>query len=158
MAGNRVHIIIALFASTAAMAMPIQARAQNVQVYEFNLPPQALGDALRAVAAKAGWELYAPANEVNGIQAPRLQARLTARQAIEQLLAGTNLIAQFSRGAVIIRERSEPVAADDTPSADITVTGSRIRGAPATAPVTIVTANDIRRAGQADLGDRKSVV
>ncbi|WP_242129599.1 TonB-dependent receptor [Sphingobium sp. Sx8-8] len=135
--------------------MPAAVLAQGRDAREFDLPAQDLGDALRMIAAEAGWELYASAEDVNGVSVPRLQGRLTARQAIERLLAGTNLRARFTKGAVIIRGR-EQAEVDASPSSDrseIVVTGSRIRGAPPSAPIVRITAEDIRRAGQSDLGD-----
>src|SRR3546814_11643949 len=89
---------------------PMPALAQSDQTYQFDLQAQDLGDALRSVAAKAGWELYASAEDVNGVPAPRLEGALTARQAIERLLADTNLRARFRDGAVIIRGRSAAIA------------------------------------------------
>lgn len=155
MAGRRVFVVMALLAGVTGVGLPSVAAAQEREVYQFDLPAQDLGDALRAVAARAGWELYASADDVNGIVAPRLQGALTARQAIEQLLAGTNLSVRFVKGAVIIRGRSEPAeaASEGESKSDIVVTGSRIRGAPPAAPVTTITAADIRDAGQSDLGE-----
>ncbi|WP_342249216.1 TonB-dependent receptor [Sphingomonas sp. OTU376] len=156
MAGTRTHIIIiALLTSVAATALPSQAWGQESPVYEFDLPAQDLGDALRAVAARAGWELYAPADQVNGVPAPRLQGRLTARQAIEQLLAGSDLRARFSKGAVIIRGGLIPPRDADAISAptDIVVTGSHIRGGSIAVAGTTITRESIESRGQTDLGE-----
>ncbi len=155
MAGRRVSVVMALLAGVAGAGLPGVASAQEREVYQFDLPAQDLGDALRAVAARAGWELYASADEINGVAAPRLQGSLTARQAIEQLLAGTDLSVRFAKGAVIIRGRSQTVetTAETENKSDIVVTGSRIRGAPPAAPVISITGEDIRNAGQSDLGE-----
>lgn len=152
MAGRRV-LVMALLAGVAGVGLPSVALAQDREVYQFDLPAQDLGDALRAVAARAGWELYASADDINGVEAPRLHGALTARQAIEQLLAGTNLSARFPKGAVIIRGRADAAASAGAASTDIVVTGSRILGAPSSAPVMRVTSEDMRRAGQSDLGE-----
>ena len=148
------HVIAALLAGTMGIIAPSQAWAQDGQSYPFDMPSQDLGDALRSVAARAGWELYAQTDDVNGKAAPALRGSLTAREAIERLLQGTNLEARFDKGAVIIRGRSEaPIADTHSPEADIVVTGSLIRGVPPAATVTTVTADDIRDAGQNDLGE-----
>lgn len=154
MTGKRVRSIAILLAGAACAAMPAAALAQDRETRQFDLPAQELGDALRTVAAAAGWELYASAEDVNGVTAPRLQGRLTARQAIERLLAGTALRARFTKGAVIIRGR-EQAEVDNAASdkSEIIVTGSRIRGAPPSVPVVQITSQDIRRAGQSDLGE-----
>jgi outer membrane receptor for ferrienterochelin and colicin len=143
-----------LLAGVAGAGLPSVASAQDREVYQFDLPAQDLGDALWAVAARAGWELYAFADDINGIEAPRLQGVLTARQAIEQLLAGTNLSVRFAKGAVIIRGRSETakLAGSGAESDDIVVTGSRVRGAPSISPMTTVNREDAERSGQSDLG------
>jgi outer membrane receptor protein involved in Fe transport len=133
--------------------MPAAALAQDREARQFDLPAQDLGDALRTVAAEAGWELYASAEDVNGVTAPRLQGRLTARQAIERLLAGTDLRARFTKGAVIIRGRSVAAVADGDDGEEIVVTGTHIRNAPATGTLIRVTQEDIRNAGQTDLGE-----
>ncbi|MDD3800144.1 MAG: TonB-dependent receptor, partial [Novosphingobium sp.] len=155
MAEKRFHGLAALLAGAAMATFPMSALAQSDQTYQFDLQAQDLGDALRSVAAKAGWELYASAEDVNGVPAPRLEGALTARQAIERLLAGTNLRARFRDRAVIIRGRSQTAGSvtDGDDESEIVVTGSRIRGVPPAAPVSTITAEDMRRAGQIDLGE-----
>src|SRR3546814_17145715 len=105
MAVERFLRLAVLLAGAAMSTFPMPALAQSDQTYQFDLQAQDLGDALRSVAAKAGWELYASAEDVNGVPAPRLDGALTARQAIERLLADTNLRARFRDGAVILRGR-----------------------------------------------------
>lgn len=155
MTTRTIRMTAALLAGVASATMSTVAWAKDDQAYQFDLPAQDLGDALRSVAARAGWELYASADDVNGIAAPRLEGTLTARQAIERLLARTNLTARFTREGVIIRGRSQAaeVVTDDEGAAEIVVTGSRIRGVPPAAPVSTITATDMRRAGQTDLGE-----
>lgn len=155
MTAKTIRMTAALLASVASATMPGVASAQNDQAYQFDLPAQDLGDALRSVAARAGWELYAQADEINGVVAPRLQGTLTPRQAIERLLAGTGLTARFTRNGVIIRGRSQAAEAvtQDDGGSEIVVTGSRIRGVPPAAPVSTISSEDMRRAGQTDLGE-----
>src|SRR3546814_4383717 len=76
------------------------------------------------------------------------------RSAIERLLRGTNLAARFDDRAVIIRGRSIAATASEQQSSDaIVVTGTRIEGAPPAAPVIRISSEDIRNAGQSDLGE-----
>lgn len=153
MTSGRHWIMTAVLASAALVPAHSAARGRSEPTYAFVIEAPDLGDALRQVAAKAGLELYADAREVNGVRAPRVEGVLTAREAIARLLAGTMLQARFRDGAVIIRARS--ASHDDTDPAEsgIVVTGSRIEGAPPSAPLTVVRAEDIRNAGQADLGE-----
>jgi len=152
MASGRLQILAALMAGAVCAVAPAPAWAGDRDVYQFDLPTQSLGDALRAVAAKAGWELYASADDINGVSAPSLHGAFTAREAIEKLVRDTDLAVRFDKGAVIVRERAVAVTTVESPS-DIVVTGSRIRGAPSAAPVKTITSEDMRRAGQTDLGE-----
>lgn len=150
------HVIAALLAGTMGTFAPSQAWAQDEQSYPFDMASQDLGDALRSVAARAGWELYALTDDVNGKAAPALRGSLTAREAIERLLQGSNLKARFDNGAVIIRgRRGSSTGTPVTSVADneIVVTGTHIAGSKASSSVATISAEDIRRAGQADLGE-----
>lgn len=148
------HSLVALLIGSAACLAPLTAQAIQEQRQSYDLPAQDLGDALRRVAAQADIELYASSRDLEGKAAPPLKGDLTAREAIEALLKDSGLTARFdSASAVII---SHEAVAPDAASADagpIIVTGSRIAGAPAAAPVIQVTSEDIRNAGQADLGE-----
>jgi hypothetical protein len=152
MAGKRFHVIAVLMASVAYGFVPQCALARDRQVYQFDLPAQNLGDALRAVAAKAGWELYASADDLNGVPAPRLRGTFTAREAVEQLVRGTDLSVRFEKGAVIVRGRSA-VAAGNGDEKDIIVTGSHIRDGSLAVATTTVTRQDMESGGQTDLGE-----
>lgn len=144
-----------LLTGLAACMMPVGAYAQEQQSYSFDLPAQDLGDALRSVAATAGWELYASAEDVNGVSAPRLRGTFAAREAIERLLAGTRLDAQFDDGAVIIRKQQAAAVtiADKNADPAIVVTGSHLRGGSTASPTLEVSRADIANAGQVDLGE-----
>jgi iron complex outermembrane recepter protein len=130
---------------------PIAAAAQMQYRQSFDLPTQDLGDALRKVAEQAGIELYASSADLAGRRTGPLKGDITPREAIETLLRGTRLTARFERGSVIILGRAQ--SASSPAQEDIVVTGSRISGAPSAAPVIRVTSEDIRNAGQVDLGE-----
>lgn len=150
-------LLIASVATVGLTAVPAAAQASEPS-YVFDLPAQPLADALRAVASQAGLELYAPADAIIGLTSPRLAGRLTARQALAQLLQGTTLQARVEGGTVIVRAAAPSNTAGNVDAAepdapDIVVTGSRIEGAPPTAPVTTISAQDIAASGYADLGE-----
>src|SRR3546814_13973525 len=66
----------------------------------------------------------------------------------------TTLVARFDDRAVIIRGRSIAATASEQQSSDaIVVTGTRTEGAPPAAPVIRISSEDIRNAGQSDLGE-----
>lgn len=143
-----------LIIGAAACMMPTGAFAQEQPSYQFDLQAQDLGDALRSVAATAGWELYASADDVKGITASRLRGTFTAKEAIEKLLQGTRLVARFDNDAVIIRERPSAIAAE-AQSADeaIVVTGTHIRSGETTSPVISASRDAIEKSGRTNLGD-----
>lgn len=100
---------------------------------------------------------------VDGRRARPLDGQFTVPEAIDRLLAESGLVARYRNEAILIQGRSEPSdteiagsaetdGADFTPSTDIVVTGSRIRGAPPISPVTSQTREEIRNAGITDLG------
>lgn len=145
----------AWFVGAALCIAPATGHARENERYVFELPAQDLGDALRQVAARAGIELYASAAEIEELDAPPLKGQFSAREAVTALLHGTSLTAAFDRRSVVIRGGERAAAPEAPPSTaePIVVTGTRIEGAPAPAPVIRITADDIRNAGQADLGE-----
>lgn len=143
-----------LMAGAAACLAPGTAQATDQKAYTFDLPAQGLGASLRRVATQSGVELFASAEDLEGRTAPALSGTLTANQAIKRLLVGTGLGVRFERGAAIVtRAPLANAATSGAGAADIIVTGTRIAGAPAAAPVITVTSDDIRNAGHADLGE-----
>jgi iron complex outermembrane receptor protein len=154
MTGKRFRTIVGLMLGAATVVTAPGTWARDEAPFIFDLPEQNLSDALTAVARRAGWELYVPTARVTGLKAPALNGELSAREAIEKLLSGSGLRARFLDDAVIISDRSAPGdAAAAEPEVRIIVTGTRITGAPPAAPLRVITADDMRRAGQADLGE-----
>lgn len=143
----------ALLASSAACVTPVAAHAFQAETHSYDLPAQDLDTALHKVAATAGLEFIAPSADLEGRTAPSLKGRMSGREAIEALLRGTGLEAQFDDGSIIVRRRDARDTDDTGPDAAIVVTGTRIAGAPPTAPVIRITSEDIRTAGQNDLGE-----
>src|SRR3546814_14982465 len=97
---------LALLTGIAACAVPTSAYAQEAESYNFDLPAQDLGEALLSVAAKAAWELYAPAEDLAGVSSPPLRGHYPVKQAIERLLRGPNLVARFDARDIRPRDRS----------------------------------------------------
>ena len=145
--------LAALLAGVAACCSPIAAMATEQERQSYDMPAQDLGEALRRAADLADIELYASSRDLEGKTAPALKGQFTPREAVETLLAGSGLIARFDDRAVIIRNGFSAEIPSSAEPETIIVTGSRIAGAPAPAPVIEVTAEDIRNAGHADLGE-----
>lgn len=146
-----------MFAGAAAGALSL-CTTVNAQTaaQEYDIAAQDLGASLRVVARQSGRELMAPSEILKGKQAPALEGHYTADEAIEALLKGSGLVAEISPDIVIIRGRSQPSGsevADSAGDGDIVVTGSRIRGAESSSPVIIMGQNEMRNAGQSNLGE-----
>lgn len=143
--------------ASAAVLSPATLLAQSDIAVRFDMPPQPLDRALRQVARQTGAEIMFTPNQVAGVLAPRLTGEMTTMQAVEHLIANTGLVAEKSASAIVIRGRAHTTAENsvqDVPRADaIIVTGSRIRGATVASPTTVMTRNDIHRAGQSNLGE-----
>ena len=145
------RLVATLLSGTCIMLASTPAEAQEAR-YRFDIAETDLGAALMAVAAKAGWQVYAPAEAVNRRQVAPLRGTMTVEQAVTRLLAGTGLQASFSERTVVVtaREGAGLSPTDETP---IVVTGSLIRGAEVAAPVIRLKREAILAAGQTDTGE-----
>lgn len=135
----------------ASLLLPHAAPAQDARI-TFDLAEQDLGGALMAVAAKAGWQIYAPTEAVAGLRAPALRGMMTVEQAVGTLLVGTGLTASFSNRTILIRS-AQNASLQPAGEAPIVVTGSLIRGADVAAPVIKLSRDLIVAAGQIDTGE-----
>ncbi|MES2326206.1 MAG: TonB-dependent receptor [Pseudomonadota bacterium] len=135
--------VLALASATAAVAQP-QDR------FTFDLPTEALSQALRDVAVRSGRNVIAPAELVGNRQASPLTGTFTAEAAVARLLAGTGLRYRLVEGTLVV-ERAPLEVADDAPARasaqDIVVTGTHVRGASPTSPLIVLTRKDIDRTG-----------
>lgn len=143
--------VLAFASATAAVAQP-------QDHFTFDLPAEALSQALRDVAVRSGRNVIVPAELVGTQQTPPLTGTLTAEEAVARLLAGTALRYRLVEGTLVI-ERS-PLSANtiasqnaETGSSAITVTGTRIRGASSASPVHVTTRRGLEQAGINDLAD-----
>ncbi|UVO50150.1 TonB-dependent receptor [Sphingomonas sp. SUN019] len=146
-----------LLATGCLLAMTIglggRACAQtNAKTVAFALEPQDLDRALVEVGRATGREIIVAADAASGKRAPRLVGRLSADDAIRRLIAGTDLIAEFRDDVVLIRAAAT-AGAGAAATSDVVVTGTRIRGGVSASPLKVLSARQIRDAGQSDLGE-----
>lgn len=153
---RRISELSALFLSGTAIVVASStiACAQVVERQIYDMPAQPLSQSIKALAAATRRSILAPTSLLGEHQAPALRGRYSVDEALDVLLAGSGLRAKRS-GSVIIIEADGRAASGATADAqdEITVTGSRIRGAPVASPVIQVTRDDARNAGQASLGE-----
>lgn len=122
-----------LAVAQGSWAAPAMAQTAGAS-YEFDLPAQDLGQALRAYGRITRQQLVFDAGQVGHIAAHALKGRLTAEAALEQLLAGSHLTVRHgANGILIIGPQQAEAATAPTPAVaqgdDIVVTGTRIKGA-----------------------------
>lgn len=149
---------LAATAITAALCATA-AQAQLAREADYALPAQELAQSLREVSLRSGISVIAPSELVSGKQAPPLKGRYGGRQAVDLLLEGSGLRAQLVGDALVISRAAGPAedgrasAPQPEESETITVTGTRIRGAPIASPVIKLSEEQIRSEGQATLAE-----
>ncbi|EIL93763.1 TonB-dependent receptor [Rhodanobacter spathiphylli] len=151
------------------------ASAQGNAVRQIDIPAGELVTALDSLARQSGAQFIYQADQLKGLRTGGVHGTLSADQALGRLLAGTGFTVHRddSGAVVIVKGASQSVrpASSATPagsrggaSADpqeatrldeIQVTGSRIPRAQVEgpAPVTVITANDIKASGFASVPD-----
>lgn len=144
--------LLAAAAPSAILApIPVAAQTDTTEA-RYDLPAQPLGEMLTTIARISHREILFDDAAVRGRQAPALRGRLTSEQAVRQVLAGSGLIVETQGGALLVR--AGPRAAIEEPTEqgeDITVTGTRIRGAQGPSPVIVTTRRSLEEQGVADL-------
>src|SRR3546814_523994 len=78
---------------------PAAAAQAQAQVH-YDIPSQELATTLRGVGQLSGTEIMFAPTDVTGIIAPPLKGDLTLHEALDRLLAGTNLEVLFNNGTV----------------------------------------------------------
>lgn len=172
---SRHRLYLGLFIALAALAadLPVQAqqvRAASVAPQKYSIAAGTLGDALNQWAAQSQMRIvYAP-ELVQGKIAPAVSGTLTWREALQKLLAGSGLEWNLvGNNLVAVRKAAAPQQPADVnqkraskPKASapkvqqlgqVTVTGTRIRGAQPSSPLVVITQEDMRLAGDNNLGD-----
>ncbi|WP_336968215.1 TonB-dependent receptor [Sphingobium aromaticiconvertens] len=144
----------ALAVSTMFGSQP--ARAQQNGQYVYHLPAQSLELSLRAIAARSGRNIGAAASVLAGRTAPALDGAFTTEGAVGRVLAGTDLRYRAVGSDLIIEaiaRDSVSESSEERQGTSITVTGSRIRGAPVASPTISVDREAIIASGQTGLAE-----
>ena len=86
-------------APQVAQAQP----APGDSVRTFDIPPQPLGSALNAFGRQAGLQVSVEASVASGVQVQGVSGTMRPEQALNQLLAGTGIVARFTpdRGFIL---------------------------------------------------------
>jgi len=123
---------LALALSLAFSATPLWAQVAmgglaSTEVRELRIPAQPLGDALNAWARQTGTQIAMPQSLVAGKTAPAVTGRLTPRQALDRLLAGSGLVAVPEGQAVTLRKAVDPSAGTTSSLAEVVVAADALR-------------------------------
>ncbi len=155
----RLSVAAAAFLLIAALP----AMAQNSPPsYEFDLPAEPLGDALRALAQVSQQQIIFSEAAVRGKRSPELRGTFTVDQGLARLLDQSGLAVKRTAGGVVYIE-SVPSAEASGPSqpaeqagqlAYVVVTGSRIRrtSTSTAAPVAVISGSSIEERGFTQAG------
>jgi len=151
-----------------ASSLSLLAHAQETTAH-IDIPAGNLVDGLDALARQSGAQFLYRADQLQGLSTHGVHGELTPQVALTRLLQGTGYTVnrEASGALVIVKEtpapppppRTSKAQAADAPVAQnleaVTVTGSRIPRAQieGPAPITAITAEDIRRNGFANVTD-----
>jgi len=137
--------------ATALCAQVQTAAAQDNQLHQFNIQSGDLAEAIRAFGLAAHVEILFPTTLATGKRTAGLRGSYAVANGITALLRGTRLRAELVDDGYVIRDDGSDFSGDNADQ--IFVTGSRIRGAVPASPLITLNQDDIRRAGQNNLGD-----
>jgi outer membrane receptor protein involved in Fe transport len=140
------HIFLGT-AAIGALLVVDRAQAETAQRYRIDLPAEALSAALRDLAATTHSNIIAASRETGERRVPAIAGELTLAEALARLLDGTGLHAVRTENGFVIE--SDRTGAREEPA--ITVTGTRIAGAPVASSVISLSQQDMRDAGQTSL-------
>ena len=128
----------------------------QAETLRIDIPSQPLSDALRALGRQTGLRFFASSDLTAGITAPAVSGRMTAEEALSQLLAGTGLEHRFSSANVVTLERS-PAQDDSGPMRldPVTVTARRTEELLQDVPgsVFVLSSEEIERSNLENLED-----
>lgn len=98
------HLIFGGGAGLGAAALPVPAMAQTPNAArEFDIPAGPLGATLNRIGESAGLVLSFDPALIRGKTAPTVKGRLTAQQALDQVLAGNGLTASADGVSIVIK-------------------------------------------------------
>lgn len=141
-------------ACSIALAMSAQADALKQAI---DIPAGELAAALKLLAKQSGADLVYRPEQVQGLQTGGVKGELSIEEAVTKLLEGTALrLSTDATGAMLI---AAPLPADGRAANrisavdEIVVTGSRLRGVTAPAPVTVFDRARIEELGASSVPD-----
>lgn len=105
----------ALLAGATLMAASVAIAAESVK-RKFDLPASSAESALKKYSEQSGVDVVFPTDVVSGVRTNAVQGELTARDALDRLLAGTGLVATPDARSVTFAVKRDPEPAKNAPS------------------------------------------
>ncbi|VFR27374.1 TonB-dependent receptor [plant metagenome] len=172
---NALAVALALLAGGVCVSTDAQAQAQAMDVRRYEIPAGQLAGGLKLLAIQSRLQLLAPPELTRGLRGRAVSGTYTAREALEQVLAGSGLSYEFvNASTVVIKRAGTRLPASARPTASpapaqsrqqltpepppatldaVTVTGTRIRGGSTPSPVITIGSERIEEEGFSDLGE-----
>ncbi len=151
--GTALAVVFSLWGSAAGHAL------SDDRTYTFDIPSEDTAKALNDFSRQTGIQILFPYEQAAGHRAPALSGKLDVNDALSRLINGTGLeIAEQTATSIALRSTGGTPATttsadNDSPSTEVVVTGSHIRGGNPTAPVHTLTQKDIEQSGYSQVGD-----
>ncbi len=147
-----------LLASALATTAITPLHAQAERQFAFDMPAQPLELSLEAIAIASGQSVIASTEIVDGRQAPAVRGAYTVREALDLVLAGSGLRLRRAGAAYLVESASQEPdrqasGGESAAHSEILVTGTRLRGMAPASTLIRIDGEEIRRAGQANLGE-----
>ncbi|MEI9988971.1 MAG: TonB-dependent receptor [Rhizomicrobium sp.] len=140
-------------ASALLLAGASGALAQSAPVYQFDIPAEKLGQALKDFSAASSQQIVFSDDVVGERSAPALRGSYTRDQALALLLQGTDLRADVSRsGVLMVRSKNVEAASNEAGGTNdvetVVVTGTHLRDANAqSSPITVLDRGTLQAQG-----------
>jgi iron complex outermembrane receptor protein len=116
----RATSIIAAAVGAALIGVSAGADAQSARNrVHTDIPPEALGPALRSLAQEFGFQIVYPSKDIAALRTPGVSGSFTLEEALEHALAGTGLTYRYvdlHTITILPISRAAAVAADDPPA------------------------------------------
>lgn len=116
----RATLLASASVAVAAAALPTAAYAQEAS-YQFDIPAQSMGDALRALGRVTKQNVVFDGSVVRGKRSVAVRGRMSAGEALQKMLSGSGLVMTRGAGGALMVQ-----------GGNVEGTGSQPPGAPAT--------------------------
>jgi iron complex outermembrane recepter protein len=159
------HVVRIAFIAAIVVMGPVYdvyAQAQVSQLVEVDVAAQPLESALRRLADQHKLQIVFVPQDVRGLNTQGVKGRLTIREAVQKLIEGTGLVANFNGADTVVirtaeRPRSQLAPADDVVRAEGIVVTAQKRGSEllldVPVPVTALNSENLATRNQLRLED-----